>query len=75
MFGLTDTVTLRSTVGPLHLRVRVMDPNTGYRVDHYDWGFDNGFRCDVSRRWWEEVQDQYLDRADDLTYHKALRPV
>ena len=67
-------IRLRSRVGPLHLRRRVVKDNE-YVVEEFDWNFDNGFKCEVPEDWWEQQGQQWLDKTHNLRYKEALTPL
>jgi hypothetical protein len=74
MYGLQDTVRLKSTVGPLTIARRIQDSSGRLSKEELHWNFDNDFKVVVPRDWWERIQDEYLDRTTGLQYRKALLP-
>jgi hypothetical protein len=67
-----ETVTLKSTVGPVSLTYR---PDS-YTKAVYDFNFDNDFTVTVPKSWWEAVEASgSLDNRDGtrLAYRNAFR--
>ena len=73
---INNTVRIRTkqSTGPLLIRRRVGVPTdpANYRIEVYDWNFDNGFAQVLPVDYWESLKGEFVDRRNNLRYSDLL---
>lgn len=73
-----ETVTLKYRFGSFQVTWRPMKNLDGiprYEKHVFDWNLDNDSKCAVPLQWWETIQNEYVDRRDNLKYKEAFIPL
>ena len=66
-------VRLKSRVGPTALTIRIAEPTTlQYTLHKVEFSIDNSCTDNVPESWWNEQQEQFLDRSQNLKYKEAF---
>lgn len=72
-----DTVTLKSRGGPFEFTVRGWKVHPESKKKYYDktvygFSFDNDFRATVPKQTWEEIENGWVDRKNQIRYKDIL---
>lgn len=75
--NLTDTVTLKSRVGPFEFRVRQFKTHPESKKQYYanvlyEFNFDNSFKATVPKQEWTKLENEFVDRKNNIRYKDIL---